>query len=138
MGSEMAAIDAEAADGREHVQGVLSNRIVGVIGQGHRFVRAAAAAPVDRDDPESLRNQRSDEVEPHAAREITVNEHDRLVARPPLRIIQLDLADIDEHESVPPAARSSRVATRDVASALFQRRARPCCRPWLNVPRQAA
>ena len=93
----MAAIDAEAADRREHVQGVLSNRVVGVVGQWHRFVRGAAAAPVDSDDPEVVRNEWSDEVEPHAAGEIPVDEHHRVLTGPPLRVIQPDLADIDEH-----------------------------------------
>ena len=86
MGSEMAAIDAEAADRGEHVQGVLSNRVVGVVGQWHRFVRGAAASPVDSDDPEAVRNEWPDEVEPPAAREIAVDEHHR-VARPPLRVV---------------------------------------------------
>lgn len=53
----MAVIDAEAADRREHVQSVLSDRIVGIIEQWHRFVRGAAAAPVDGDDPEVVRNE---------------------------------------------------------------------------------
>ena len=99
MGREMAALDAEAADRCEHVQGVLSNRVVGVVGQWHRFVRGAAAAPVDSDDPEVVRNQWPDEVKPHAAREIPVDEHHRF-ARPPLRVVQPDVADINEHHSL--------------------------------------
>jgi hypothetical protein len=100
MGGEMAAIDAEEADRRERVQGVLSNHVVGVVEQWHRFVRGAAAAPVDSDDPELVRNEWSDEIEPHATREIPVDEHHR-VAGPPLRVVQPNVADIDEHKSVP-------------------------------------
>ena len=93
----MAAIDAEAAHRRQHVQSVLLNRVVGVVGERHRFVRAAAAAPVDSDDPKVVSNEWSDEVEPHAAGKIAVEEHHRVLAGSPIRIIQPDLANIDEH-----------------------------------------
>jgi hypothetical protein len=51
----------------------------------------------------SASKERSDELEPHATREISMNENHRLVAATPLRIVQLDSADIDEHASSPPA-----------------------------------
>src|SRR5512144_2518029 len=97
----MAAIDAEASDRGEHVQGVLSDRVIGVVGQWHRFVRGAAAAPVDSDDPEVVLNEWSDKVKPHAAREIAVDEQHG-VTGPPLCAIQPNVADIDKHGSVPP------------------------------------
>jgi hypothetical protein len=59
-----------------------------------------AAAPVDTDDPEVVCNEGADEVEPQGAREIHVDEHHRVAGRP-RRVVQPDLADIYEHESVP-------------------------------------
>src|SRR5882762_1693058 len=92
MRSEMAELDIQRVERRQHVLCMLLHGVVGVVGIRLWPVAFAAAAPVHADHAQAAGKHRCGKLDPVLAGEIAVDEDDGDVASSPFSPTQLDLA----------------------------------------------